>query len=141
MLYSEFIEGTQCKDNKHNYKVYKDLEIMYMNSDMSKQDIYEYGKKLVNNEKSLQEIENERFINEKIEELESDIQTWKKQIQTWNEMIDHQVLMLQGETDKEWINRRKCSIKCLKQEIKEYKRYINQDRHKIQAIKQIYNLK
>ena len=52
MLYGEFIEGTGCKDNEHNYKVYCDLEIMCMNSDMSKAEIYEYGKKLVDNSKS-----------------------------------------------------------------------------------------
>ena len=49
MLYDEFLVGTGCRDNADNYKVYKDLEIMYMNSDMTKQEIYEYGKKLVNN--------------------------------------------------------------------------------------------
>ena len=50
MLFSEFIEGTGCKDNMHNFKVYKDLEVMYMNSDISKEYIFEYGKKLVDND-------------------------------------------------------------------------------------------
>lgn len=27
MMYSEFIEGTGCKDNAHNYKVFCDLEV------------------------------------------------------------------------------------------------------------------
>ena len=45
MLFSEFVEGTGCKDNEKNYEVYKNLEIMYMNSNMSKAEIYEYGKK------------------------------------------------------------------------------------------------
>lgn len=49
MLYDEFIQGTGCKDNADNFKVYKDLEILYMNSDLTKEAIYEYGKKLVNN--------------------------------------------------------------------------------------------
>lgn len=65
MLYSEFIEGTGCKDTKNNYQVYKNLEIMYMNSNMSKSDIYEYGKKLVDNSKTDEEI--------KLEALESAI--------------------------------------------------------------------
>ena len=50
MLYSEFIEGTGCKDNHHNFKVFQDLEVMYMNSDISKEQVYEYGKKLVKND-------------------------------------------------------------------------------------------
>ena len=49
MLYSEFIEGTGCQDNRHNFKVFQDLEVMYMNSNLTKEQIYEYGKKLVDN--------------------------------------------------------------------------------------------
>lgn len=49
MLYSEFIEGTGCKSSAHNFKVFQDLEAMYMNSQLSKEQIYEYGKKLVDN--------------------------------------------------------------------------------------------
>ena len=69
MLYSEFVEGTGCKENEHNYKVYKNLEIMYMNSDMSKQEIYEYGKKLVDNSKSEKEIELENTLKAQLAEL------------------------------------------------------------------------
>ena len=29
MLYQEFIEGTGCRENDHNYQVYKELEIIY----------------------------------------------------------------------------------------------------------------
>ena len=56
MLFSEFREGTGCKDNQHNHEVYKNLEIMYMNSDMTKEEIYEYGKKLVDNSKTVEEL-------------------------------------------------------------------------------------
>ena len=50
MLYSEFVEGTGCRENNHNYTVYRRLEIIYMNDDsMSKEDVYEWGKKLVDN--------------------------------------------------------------------------------------------
>ena len=49
MHYNEFIQCTGCRDNADNFKVYKDLEILYMNSDLTKEAIYEYGKKLVNN--------------------------------------------------------------------------------------------
>lgn len=50
MLYSEFVEGTGCKENMHNFKVYEDLEVMYDNSNLTKEQIYEYGKKLVDND-------------------------------------------------------------------------------------------
>lgn len=79
MLYSEFIEGTNCKDNDHNYQVYKNLEAMYMNTDMSKADIYEYGKKLVDNSKSEKELRLECEIKEEIANYKSrinDAQRW-----------------------------------------------------------------
>ena len=66
-MYNEFINGTGCKENDHNYKVYKDLEILYMNSDLTKEEIYEYGKKLVDNSKSKAEIEFEEGIKAEIE--------------------------------------------------------------------------
>lgn len=50
MLYSEFIEGTGCKANMHNFKVYQDLEVMYNNTTLTKEQVYEYGKKLVDND-------------------------------------------------------------------------------------------
>jgi hypothetical protein len=73
MLYSEFIEGTGCKDSEHNYKVYKDLEIMYMNSDMTKAEIYEYGKKLVDNSKSEEQLKLEAEIKAEIKELKEQL--------------------------------------------------------------------
>lgn len=81
MLYSEFIDGTQCRDNEHNYKVYKDLEIMYMNSDLSKSDIYEYGKRLVNNEKSESEKAAENQILAEIAEYKNLILSRKSDIE------------------------------------------------------------
>lgn len=49
MMYSEFAENVGCRDNEHNHEVFRNLEIMYMNSDVSKETIYEYGRKLVDN--------------------------------------------------------------------------------------------
>jgi hypothetical protein len=67
MMYSEFVENTGCKQNEHNYKVFQNLEAMYMNTEMTKEEIYEYGKKLVDNSKTEEEIETERKIKEEIE--------------------------------------------------------------------------
>lgn len=85
MLYSEFIEGTGCKENDHNYKVYKDLEIMYMNSDLTKQEIYEYGKKLVDNSKTEKEIEFENNLRNKLKELKREYQVAKERAKTYTD--------------------------------------------------------
>lgn len=82
MLYTEFVEGTGCKDTEKNYKVYKDLEIMYMNSNMSKDEIYEYGKKLVDNSKSEKELQIEKELKEQIKGI-------KEEIKSNNEIIKY----------------------------------------------------
>ena len=80
MMYSEFIEGTGCRENEHNYKVFKDLEVMYMNSDLTKAEIYEYGKKLVDNSKSEEQIALEKEIDEQIAHIKRDIDLNKQRI-------------------------------------------------------------
>lgn len=86
MLYNEFIEGTGCKDNDHNYKVYKDLEVMYMNSDISKAQIYEYGKKLVDNSKSEAELKVEAEVKAEIDVAKADIESAKNYINYYKEL-------------------------------------------------------
>lgn len=81
MLYNEFIEGTGCKDNEHNYQIYKRLELMYMADDsITKAEIYEYGKKLVDNSKSQKLIEFEEGI--------------KRQIANYRQLIEQDKRML-----------------------------------------------
>lgn len=87
MLYSEFIQGTGCKDNEKNFKVYKDLEIMYMNSNMSKAEIYEYGKKLVVNCKTEKELQIEAEIKETIAGYKEQIKSNKYWIDYYTEMV------------------------------------------------------
>ena len=62
-MYSEFVKGTGCKENEHNYNVFLKLEDLYMNSDITKEDVYAFGKKLVDNS----ETEEEKALREKIE--------------------------------------------------------------------------
>ena len=83
MLWSEFVEGTGCKDNEKNYKVYNDLEVMYMNSDLTKDEIYEYGKKLIDNTvvKTEEQLKIEAEVNEEIEQCKRMIETYKKDIE------------------------------------------------------------
>ena len=80
MLFSEFQEGTKCRDNEYNHKVYVDLEILYMHSNLTKEDIYEYGKKLVDNSKTEQELELERRIHESIDEYRKQIRDLREEL-------------------------------------------------------------
>ena len=84
MLYGEFLKGTGCRDNDTNYKVYKDLEIIYMNTDCTKEHIYEMGKKLVDNSKSDEQIKFENGIKKEIKEHKELVTDYKIQIE--NEM-------------------------------------------------------
>lgn len=119
MLYNEFIEGTGCKDNEHNYKVYKDLEVMYMNSDMTKAQIYEYGKKLVDNSKSEAELKAEAEIKVEIEEVKDEIKWYKEKAQLYTEFLTCGVaLSLEEEKEyKKWVKHYKNEIKTLKGKI------------------------
>ena len=120
MLYSEFIEGTGGRDNAHNMKVYKDLEIMYMNSDMSKAEIYEYGKKLVDNRKSEETLRFEAELKDEIKRLKDDI-TWYK-----NDIARYQYYL----NDSSW------NILNTEEEKRSYKGSIKYDREQIKYLKQ-----
>lgn len=112
MLYSEFIEGTGCKENDYNYQIYKRLELMYMADDsISKQEIYEYGKKLVDNSKSEAEIAFENEINSEIARLKEDIAYYKQQVEFYSEVS--------------W---GKSNIKYAKDEIKKLRRRIKENK-------------
>ena len=114
MLYGEFLKGTGCKDNETNYKVYKDLVIIYMNTDCTKEHIYEYGKKLVDNSKTAEEIEFENEI--------------KKEIEIHKECIANHKLMIEYEMGFIYPN---------KNYIKDCKDIIKYHRDKIKVLKQL----
>ena len=113
MLYNEFVKGTGCKENEHNYNVYKELEIIYMNTDCTKEHIYEMGKKLVDNSKSEEELRIEREVNAEISTLKHEIEQYKDWIET-----DEQSLRLwKSYDDKDMIKMYRNSIKFWKNEI------------------------
>lgn len=120
MLYNEFVEGTGCKDNEHNYKVYRDLEIMYMNSDMSKAQIYEYGKKLVDNSKSEAELKVEAEVKAEIEEHKAEIAKYEEWIKQNKEMLNY----WKEQMDKEMIAFYRNPIKHWKEEIRYHRNQI-----------------
>lgn len=120
MMYSEFAEAVGCRVNAHNYEVFRNLEIMYMNSDMSKAEIYEYGKKLVDNSKTEEELKLEAEINAEIKEKKNEIVNCKADIERLSYYIGI-------ETDEYWIRR-------WKEEIKDRKEYIRRLRNEIKAL-------
>ena len=87
MLYNEFIQGTGCRDTEKNYKVYKELEIIYMNTDCTKEHIYEMGKKLVDNSKTEKELELERQINEEIDDCKYEIERYRSMFERDQESL------------------------------------------------------
>ena len=118
MLYTEFLEGTGCRDNDHNYKIYKQLEIIYMNDESTtKADIYEYGKKLVDNSKPQEIIDLENQI---LADIESD----KRQIKELTEDINRIKGYIENEPDPLWKKSWKNDIKWRKQDIARLKTHI-----------------
>lgn len=124
MMYSEFLQGTGCKENGHNYKVYLNLEIMYMNSNMSKEEIYEYGKKLVDNSKSVSELALERQVKEIIEDAYRVIDYCKNRIKFAETML---ILPLNTEDTEFWkkmVEENRKRIKTYRLKIRTYKNFI-----------------
>lgn len=89
MLYSEFVEGTGCKDNEHNYNLYKELELIYMNSDCTKAHIYEMGKKLADNSKSEAELKFEADINAEMAVIKEQMESNKHWIAYYKEQKNY----------------------------------------------------
>ena len=119
MLYDEFIAGTGCRDNADNYKVYKDLEVLYMNSDLTKDEIYAYGKKLVNNALTEKQIEWNADIDRQIADLEKQVEYYQGEIK-YNE----DAIILWTGFDVEMVAGYKKSLKWAKNQLKYYKNSI-----------------
>lgn len=110
MLWNEFIEGTNCRDNDYNYKVYKDLEIMYMNSDMTKAQIYEYGKKLVNNEDTEEQKAFKEELKQNIKYFKEFVESYKKDKEYYKHMLE----ISEGEDKKYYKDRMKNTAEQIK---------------------------
>ena len=80
MMYSEFAEAIGCRDNEHNHKVFRDLEVMYMNSDITKEQVYEYGRKLVDNSKSEAQLRLEAEIKAEMDACKTEIESNKREM-------------------------------------------------------------
>ena len=98
MLYSEFVENTGCRDNEHNYNLYKELELIYMNTNCTKAHIYEMGMKLADNSKSEEELKVEAGIKAEIESVEAEIKSAKE----WQKYYKAQKEYNKSVGDKFW---------------------------------------
>ena len=123
MLYHEFMEGTGCRETDYNYKVYKELEIIYMNTNCTKQHIYDMGKKLVDNSPTEAEIQFRA-------KLTAEIQQHKYEIANLKQRLEDEIRYLKNlkdadYADKMWIRSVTGTVNYLKESIKEHKREIN----------------
>lgn len=133
MLYSEFIDNVKCKDTEYNYKVYKQLESLYMDNDtITKDAVYNAGKLLVDNS----ETETEKKLRK---EIESNITLYKGYIKDDSETIERLKALI--ERDTEYINAgigdetEKNNIIWWKKEIKKYNHNIKLWKNQIKLLK------
>lgn len=127
MMYCEFAEAVGCRDNEYNHKVFENLEVMYMNTNMTKEEVYEYGRKLVDNRKTERELELEREINEQIgiyknevKMLKDNIAYCKEEISKWGR-FDYNEFQQYVDELKERINVNKHNIRRYRNKIQELK--------------------
>lgn len=93
MLYNEFLAGTGTKNTEYNYQVYKSLESLYMSNDsMTKADVYEAGKKLIDNAPTEAEKQAEAMKEEArqyIAESEENISYYKSRISDYRYYLEN----------------------------------------------------
>lgn len=123
MLYGEFLEGTGCRDNDHNFKVYKELEIIYMNTDCTKEHIYDMGKKLVDNSKSQERLALEEKIKVEIEECKRQMEEYKEEAERYRMYLEDEMIKTSSYCDslRESIKRDEQEIKACRASIKRLK--------------------
>lgn len=122
MMYSEFATATGCKDNAHNHKLFNNLEVMYMNTDMSKEEIYEIGRAMMDNSKSEEELRLEAELRAEIDDLKEEIKRLKNDIDFYKGMGDYYKEI--GDKDNAAVQRRmianrKDDIRTIKRRIAE----------------------
>lgn len=118
MLFDEFVQGTGCKETDYNYKIYKRLELMYMaDESITKEEIYEYGRKLVDNSKTEAELVYEQKLKQEVIELRQHIDFLKSEVERYKSYA-------KDETDPFWVKHYKGQAKVLTQQIAHYRTVI-----------------
>ena len=111
MMYSEFVKGTGCKENNYNYNIFIKLEDLYMDSNITKEDVYEFGKKLVDNS----ETEEEKALRE---EIEREIKEHEEVLTYWEERSKFYLDIMED-----------------KKESKRFSTYAKEEKNKIKMLK------
>lgn len=120
MLYSEFLENTKAKDTAYNYRVYRQLEALYMENDsITKADLYTAAMKLIDNSPTEAEKEAEKLKAEARKQSEES----KSIIDHYNERIETYKLYMEI-SDPGEAKSYKESIKAYKEQIKKEKAWI-----------------
>jgi hypothetical protein len=91
MLYSEFIENVGCKDNAENHEVYSNLNILYTNSGLTKEKIYEYGRKLVNNGMSEEDMLYKKELEERVKVLILELSDENNSLAYYKSMLNNAI--------------------------------------------------
>lgn len=87
MLYSEFVSGTGCRENAYNYDVYMKLDALYMNSDISKEDVYAFAKKIVDNSETEDEKQIRTNLEAELKAIENDISYFTERKNFYKEVM------------------------------------------------------
>lgn len=88
MLYSEFVNGTGCRQNEANYKVYKRIEEIYNNTpDMTHEEAYKLAMGLIDNTLTEEEKQRNEDTKEEILTLRELIIEQKNELKEYKEKI------------------------------------------------------
>lgn len=115
MLYSEFIENVGCIDNVSNRELFNNLETMYMNCDIDKATVYEYGRKLADNTPAPEMVKLRQSLMD-------EIASYKEQIEKLKADIDVYERAAEEDSDYYWqmmIANRRADIRYCRNKIKE----------------------
>ena len=123
MTYGEFLSGTGCKANDHNYKVFENLNNLYMMNDTAtKEEVYKMAVKFLDNSESPEIVALKEKVNEEITALEKDIEYYSERIETITLFLS-----LEDNTESE--------IKEFKQTIKTFKQIRLRLRQRVNGLK------
>jgi len=125
MMYSEFVENTGCRDNDYNREVFRKLEIVYMNDEsMSKAEVYEWGKKLVNNDLTDEQKEWNQDRKTEIKFLTMSAEEWKERLVNYRDYARSSVTSEDRKYWNEEVKYCQDKIKIIRVEIRHQKELI-----------------
>lgn len=120
MMFSEFQANTGCRDNEANHILFRRLELIYMQDEqITKEEIYDMGRKLMDNTPTQAEIELRERITAEIESRKMTIAAYRNEIKYHEDMRD-----LWKDSDKEYARIQSKDIRNLKDLIRQERQII-----------------